>query len=45
VTISAGVAQFDATIPNLASLVDRADSAMYAAKQTGRNRVQAYIEL
>ena len=45
VTISAGVAQFDTTIPNLASLVDRADSAMYAAKQTGRNRVQAYIEL
>lgn len=42
VTISAGVAQIEAHIPELASLVDRADSAMYAAKQAGRNQVMAY---
>ncbi len=42
VTISVGVAEIDAQISDLAALVDRADSAMYAAKQAGRNRVMAY---
>ena len=42
VTISVGVAEIDGQISDLAALVDRADSAMYAAKQAGRNRVMAY---
>jgi diguanylate cyclase (GGDEF)-like protein len=42
VTISVGVAEIDGKIADLAALVDRADSAMYAAKQAGRNRVTAY---
>ena len=42
VTVSIGVAEIDAQVSDLAALVDRADSAMYAAKQAGRNRVLAY---
>ncbi len=42
VTVSIGVAQIDAQIGDLATLVDRADSAMYTAKQAGRNQVMAY---
>lgn len=42
VTVSLGVATFpeDATSPD--ELIDRADEALYRAKQTGRNRVVAY---
>lgn len=42
VTVSIGVAEIDTQVADLAALVDRADSAMYAAKQAGRNRVMAY---
>jgi len=42
VTVSIGVAEIDAQIGDLATLVDRADNAMYAAKQAGRNQVMAY---
>jgi diguanylate cyclase (GGDEF)-like protein/PAS domain S-box-containing protein len=42
VTISLGVAQLEPGIPSLATLIDRADQAMYAAKQAGRNRVEVY---
>jgi diguanylate cyclase (GGDEF)-like protein len=38
-TISVGVASMAEGIPTLAVLLDRADSAMYQAKETGRNRV------
>jgi diguanylate cyclase (GGDEF)-like protein len=44
VTISIGVAQISAHITDLATLIDRADSAMYVAKQAGRNLVRAYVE-
>lgn len=42
VTISLGIALLTADIPSLATLIDRADQAMYAAKQAGRNRVQLF---
>jgi diguanylate cyclase (GGDEF)-like protein/PAS domain S-box-containing protein len=42
VTISLGIARLTDTIPSLATLIDRADQAMYAAKQAGRNRVDIY---
>ena len=42
VTISIGVAEMDPSTHDLATLIDRADKAMYAAKQAGRNRVQVY---
>ncbi len=43
VTISLGVAQLVSGIPSLATLIDHADQAMYAAKQAGRNRVEVYL--
>jgi diguanylate cyclase (GGDEF)-like protein/PAS domain S-box-containing protein len=42
ITISMGVAEFRPHIPDLATLIDRADSAMYQAKQAGRNQVKGY---
>jgi len=42
VTISLGVAMLTGDIPSLATLIDRADQAMYSAKQAGRNRVEVY---
>ncbi|HNT23874.1 MAG TPA: GAF domain-containing protein [Anaerolineales bacterium] len=44
ITISLGVAEFKSSIPDLASLLDRADSAMYVAKQSGRNQVRLYTD-
>jgi diguanylate cyclase (GGDEF)-like protein/PAS domain S-box-containing protein len=43
VTISLGIAMLTPDIPSLATLIDRADQAMYAAKQAGRNRVEIYL--
>jgi diguanylate cyclase (GGDEF)-like protein len=43
VTISLGVAHLSAEMPSLAALIDRADQAMYAAKQAGRNRVEVFL--
>ena len=42
VTISLGVAMLNEDVPSLATLIDRSDQAMYAAKQAGRNRVEVY---
>jgi diguanylate cyclase (GGDEF)-like protein/PAS domain S-box-containing protein len=44
VTVSVGVTAFQ-PIDNLVHLMDRADMAMYSAKQAGRNRVMALAEL
>ena len=40
VTISIGVAKAAADMPNLDTLIGRADKALYLAKQRGRNRVE-----
>ena len=39
-TISLGVAALRDDIPDMATLLDLADSALYVAKQSGRNRVE-----
>jgi diguanylate cyclase (GGDEF)-like protein len=39
ITVSIGVAMLEEGVPNLVTLVDRADQAQYRAKRTGRNRV------
>ena len=39
ITISLGVAKASSETTNLSVLLDHADTAMYAAKQSGRNRV------
>ena len=38
-TVSIGVAALDSSCPNLLTLVDRADQALYVAKDQGRDRV------
>ena len=43
VTISLGVATLTGEIQSLAALIDRADQAMYAAKQAGRCRVEIAV--
>ncbi len=42
ITISAGVAVFPEDAATMEDLIDCADKALYAAKETGRNRVVAY---
>jgi diguanylate cyclase len=44
VTISLGVAMLDAAAPTGDDLVQAADRCLYAAKQTGRNRVVATLD-
>jgi len=39
ITVSVGVAQMLPDIPSLDALIDRADQALYRAKDSGRNRV------
>ncbi|WP_147535799.1 diguanylate cyclase [Bacillus marasmi] len=39
ITISIGVASFDETTPDIESLLEDADKALYQAKRTGRNKV------
>ncbi|MFN7552641.1 MAG: diguanylate cyclase [Pseudomonadota bacterium] len=40
VTISLGVAALDRQDADFASLLDRADKALYRAKESGRDRVE-----
>jgi diguanylate cyclase (GGDEF)-like protein/PAS domain S-box-containing protein len=40
VTISLGVAEMKASTADLAALIDRADTAMYKAKNSGKNQVE-----
>ena len=42
ITISLGVATIQPDLPDMATLVANADTALYAAKQAGRNRVAAF---
>jgi diguanylate cyclase (GGDEF)-like protein len=39
ITVSIGVAMQEEKVPNLTTLIDRADQAQYQAKRSGRNRV------
>jgi diguanylate cyclase (GGDEF)-like protein len=41
-TASFGVAQFDESMPNIDTLFQQADEALYRAKENGRNRVELY---
>jgi diguanylate cyclase (GGDEF)-like protein len=40
ITASLGIARVSPEIPNIESLLHRADSALYTAKQSGRNRIE-----
>jgi diguanylate cyclase (GGDEF)-like protein len=42
ITVSIGVADFDITEPQLDSMFQRADVALYAAKANGRNRTEVW---
>jgi diguanylate cyclase len=42
ITVSVGVATFPKDGKSLAAIVERADQAMYQAKEAGRNRVCKY---
>jgi diguanylate cyclase (GGDEF)-like protein len=44
ITISLGVAAIHPQTLNLASLIENADKALYAAKHSGRNRVEQWVE-
>lgn len=43
-TVSIGIATFPEDATNMEELIDKADQAMYKAKQSGRNRVYVYGE-
>jgi diguanylate cyclase (GGDEF)-like protein len=43
ISISAGIAEFPTDSEKIKSILEKADSAMYAAKNEGGNRVQLYI--
>jgi diguanylate cyclase (GGDEF)-like protein len=45
VTSSFGLSSMEFGAPNLKSLMDEADQALYAAKQAGRNKVMRYDEM
>jgi diguanylate cyclase (GGDEF)-like protein len=45
ITVSIGIAVFDPARDDAASLIDRADAALYRAKNNGRNRIEGGHEL
>jgi PleD family two-component response regulator len=45
VTMSFGIASRESAGDTLSHLLDRADKALYASKETGRNRVSRWDEL
>ncbi|WP_051206867.1 GGDEF domain-containing protein [Pseudidiomarina sediminum] len=45
ITISIGVAQYQRDDHNIDAVIERADKALYRAKQTGRNKVLGWHEL
>ena len=45
ITSSFGLSSMEFGAPNLKSLMDEADQALYAAKQAGRNKVMRYDEM
>ena len=44
VTVSIGLSVMDESVANLTTLIDRADQAMYLAKQQGRNRTTIWVD-
>lgn len=45
ITISAGVAQFETYMHSVMDAIDRADQALYASKEDGRNRCTCYDDV
>jgi diguanylate cyclase (GGDEF)-like protein len=45
ITISLGIAELDSTCKDLDELLNRADVALYTAKQQGRNRVRVFASV
>lgn len=45
ITISAGIAQFETYMNSVMDAVDRADQALYASKEDGRNRCTCYDDV
>ncbi|MBN8656909.1 MAG: diguanylate cyclase [Anaerolineae bacterium] len=43
VTVSVGVSEYDATCKTFDIMIERADKAMYAAKNAGRNQVHVWV--
>lgn len=44
ITLSIGIAKYDETCHTLESLMDRADQALYQAKDNGRNKLEVYMK-
>jgi diguanylate cyclase (GGDEF)-like protein len=44
-TVSQGVAMFPSDATNIEELIDKADSALYRAKDLGRNQIADWIDI
>ncbi len=45
ITISAGIAEFETHMNSVMDAIDRADQALYASKEDGRNRCTYYDDI